>query len=373
MKGGKVLGGLALGGIAASPFLGMIGEDPVTKDPRVNPDIPILEKNDLIRQAQRGDVFAVSKPGWNTAIGKIPQALTTGSEFYHVEPVVKASPRGKKLDTVSITARMADEDPNTLMSKLHGEKPGEKGEKPAIDPKLLKDPSSYMTTGNLLLLRPKTKLTGPELDKYEAEIRDKESVSYDTPHAISSWLEDIFVPKPLRAIPKEASEATKNICSNASAVALADVVNQRVHPSVSPVRTLPVDYLREDSDYEPVGATAQGDPMFKNPLVPRIASRALLGTALAGGAYGLYKNPRAAAVLAGTIGLPTAIRAGMSDSSKLPSVPERFLSDLTPEAEEAKRTKRDFMLKTVPVAAAGGAGAYATARGVQRILKAMAR
>lgn len=367
----KLLGGLALGGIAASPFLGMIGEDKVTKDPRLNPDIPIFDKNELISKAQRGDVFAVSKPGWTGAIGKIPQVLTTGSEFYHIEPVVKAAPRGKGLGTVSITARVADEPSETIMSKLHGDRA--KGEKKVetIDPKLLQNPSTYMQSGNLLLLRPKAKLTEDALKEYEAELKRRATLPYDTPHAIGSWLEDIFVPKPMRTATKEAEEATKNICSNASAVALADVLNKRIHPTVAPLNTLPVDYLREESEYEPIGATDQGDPLFKNPLIPRLATRATLGATMAGGAYGLYKNPRLAAILAGGAALPAVVRAGASDPKTVPTIPERFLSDLSPEAEESKKTKQDFLLKTVPLAAAGGTGAYATARGVQRILKAM--
>lgn len=369
----KLLRGLALGGIAASPFLGMIGEDKITKDPRQNPNIPIFEKNDLIRQAQRGDVFAVSKPGWSGAIGKIPQALTTGSEFYHIEPVIKASPTGKGLGTVSITARVADEPSNTVMGKLHGDR--SKGEKEihTIDPKLLKNPSTYMESGNLLLLRPKQKLTENALQEYEAELKRRAEMPYDTPHAIQSWLEDIFVPKTLRAAKKEAEAPTENICSNASAVALANVLNKRIHPTVAPLSTLPVDYLREQSEYEPVGATEQGDPLFKNPAVPRIATRAALGATMAGSAYGLYKNPRLAAILAGSIAVPTIARAGASDPKDVPTIPERFLSDLSPEAEESKRTKRDFLLKTIPLATAGGAGAYATARGIQRVLKSMAR
>lgn len=367
----KLLGGLALGGIAASPFLGMIGEDKVTKDPRQNPNIPIFEKNDLIRKAQRGDVFAVSKPGWRGAIGKIPQALTTGSEFYHIEPVVKASPTGKGLGTVSITARVADEPSDTIMGKLHGDRSEGEKEIHTIDPKLLKNPSTYMESGNLLLLRPKAKLTEDDLQKYETELKRRATLPYDTPHAIGSWLEDIFVPKPLRTAKKEAEAPTENICSNASAVALADVLNKRIHPTVAPLNTLPVDYLREESEYEPVGATEQGDPLFENPLVPRLATRAALGTAMAGGAYGLYRNPRLAAILAGGMALPSVVRAGSSNPKAVPTIPERFLSDLSPEAEESKKAKQDFLLKTVPLATAGGAGAYATARGIQRVLKAM--
>lgn len=366
----KVLGGLALGSIAASPFLGMIGEDPVTKDPRVNPDIPILEKNELIRQAQPGDVFAVSKPGWGGAAGKIPQVLTTGSEFYHIEPVVRESPKSKKLDTVSITARAGDTPPDTLMGRLHGEKGKDPEDVPSIDPKLLRNPSSYMETGNLLLLRPKMKLMGEKLKAYENEIKQRATLPYDTSHAIGSWLEDIFVPKPLRQ-EKAAADSTENICSNASAKALADIVDARVHPNVAPLNTLPVDYLREESEYEPVGATEQGDPMFKNPMVPRILTRAGLGAAMAGGAYGLYKNPKLLATLTGAAAVPAAVRALSSDSAAVPNIPERFLSDLAPESEESKKIKKDFLLKTVPLSAVGGVGAYATARGIQRVLKSM--
>jgi hypothetical protein len=368
----KLLGGLALGGIASTPFLGMIGEDKVTKDPSFNPNIPVFDKNELISKAQRGDVFAVSKPGWKGAIGKIPQVLTTGSEFYHIEPVIKASPTGRGLGTVSITARVADDSVDSVMGKLHGDR--DKGEKEVhtIDPNLLQNPSPYMESGNLLLLRPKTKLTDDALSQYENELKQRATLSYDTPHAISSWLDDIFIPKPLRTVSKEAEDATKNICSNASAVALSNVLERRIHPEVAPLDTLPVDYLREDSEYEPVGATTQGTPLFKNPMAPRLATRAALGALLAGGAYGMYKNPRVFATLAGAAALPAIARAASSDSKSVPNIPDRFLSDLAPENEASKKTRQDFLLKTVPLSVAGGAGAYATARGVQRVLKSMA-
>jgi hypothetical protein len=331
--------------------MGMIGESKLVNDPNEYPDVKRFSKEEILAAARPGDIFAVSKPGWENAIGKIPQVLTTGSEFYHVEPVVDK--RGKNVATIEVSA--------------DGIAPTNTPPLPYGTETIKKKMSKYIEQGDLALLRPKFDFTPEQKEKYLDRIKELSPRPYDDAGAVSTWLNDIFVPKPLRRFTSNKTNDS-NICSTFPAQALFEATGRRVQQDVSPNRTLPVDYLRDNSSYELVGATdPQEEKVLKNPLATRLASRGLIGAALAGAAYGLYRNPH---VITGAIGgalTPLAIR-GMSGSSRIPTYKERAMATMDSESDAAKQVSKDFLTKSVPLALAGGVGSYAVSRGIARLL-----
>jgi hypothetical protein len=95
-----------------APFMGMIGESPITKDPYYNKAIERLAPEELSALAQPGDVMLMSNRASGSTYYKVPQHLSTGAEYYHAEPVLaKGKPSVRQsLDPDTISMIMSDAD-----------------------------------------------------------------------------------------------------------------------------------------------------------------------------------------------------------------------------------------------------------------------
>lgn len=365
----KLLGGAALSGIAASPFAGMIGEDPITKDPYTNKNVKKYTMGQLQRMARPGDVILSTKDKWGRGLWKVPQVLATGTDFYHAEPVYSKRGKGR----TSITAGQFGDGSwgNPLATSTARET------NPFLDPI-----TKTFKKDDIVLMRPNKRLSPEQQEQFLKNIYARSHAKYDSPTAIKSWLKDIFVPK--RSGTSVDTTCSGNVCSTMPAQALADTTKQRVHPSKTPNRTLPADFLRSQSGYSPVGATNKFESVLKNRNLSRMLFRGGLGAGMAGTAYGVSQEPELGAGLAGAIATPmlaqklyrnkyvaehprmTADNAKASVRKIIPHWGD-VVSTIGHKEQAANILRKNFLGRTLPAAALGGLGAYGAAKGVSAI------
>lgn len=346
---------LAMGAAAAAPFAGLIGQQPIKHDPILNRNIPrVKSMRDLSRVAQPGDVLMTSKPSnsiWKSFIKPL-----SGSEFYHSQPVV-----GKRHGKATTISAGEHDDPSW---------------KNWSDKDRLKSTTSVSNFGeeypDVMVMRPKKPLAPDELKRFVDSNMQRSKAPYDSQKALGTWLKETFVPK-IKGLENSPMPGTckGNVCSTMPAMAYADA-GRTVIPGKAPQDIFPPDFLRSD-EFEPVAARIK-NPYLASPLARKVmpyAARAGLGLGLAGGVYGLSKDPALAAIPAGMI-------AGGSAASALsrhftgrgsPSL-SGFLGDL-PDARGATRQGliRGFTRKTLPGMLAGGALSYLGGRGLEHLLK----
>jgi hypothetical protein len=363
---GLLGGGAALTGIAASPFLGMIGEDKITKDPYRNPNIRKYTGLELEQMSRPGDVVVTAQPNWGKGHYKATQALSTGSDFYHAEPVYNKK-RGRR---TSITVgQFTDPYWNT---------PGE--------PRTPRDMESHLSPfaekfkdEDMVLLRPKEGLTPKQIRDYQKNMVTRSRGRYDSSKNVGNYLRDLFVPK----IKGKSTPTCKgDVCATFPAQAMAEAKGKRIHPHKKPAQTMPADLLRSQSIYDAVGATDKYKPLFKNPNLVRALTRGGLGLGMAGTAYGAYQEPEIATGAIGAVAAPMLAEqarikwlkrqhpdAPIQDivSNARADVPR--LLDLVdnigaPDAAHISRLRKNFMRRTVPIALLGGLGTYGLAKAI---------
>jgi hypothetical protein len=371
---GNILGGTALGGIAASPFLGMIGADPITKDPYRNKNIKKFTLEQLERMAQPGDVIASTTNKWGRGAWKIPQTLSSGSDFYHSESVYggkgnKPNPKGKKY---TMTGGM-----------MGGEFPYNPGGKPtrAQFERRLSEMSNF-ADDDIVLLRPKQTLTKEQMEAFHNSMHNRSALPYDRGQAVKNYLRDIFVPKITKKSPATNPNCPGDICSTLPSSSLEEAAQRRAHPKIESKHMMPADYLREQSAYDVLGATNKYGPALKNPRLTRVLARGGLGAGMAGTAYGLYKEPEIMAGVAGAAAVPSLAQKYMERKQmktnpvlgtdtvrdivkgKLPNYKD-FVDQLLNENGPPDAIKH-FKRRTIPLALLGGLGAYGAAKGVTK-------
>lgn len=369
----KLLGGAALGGIAASPFLGMIGEDPITKDPYTNKDIKRYKLTQLQRMARPGDVLVSTKNKWGQGIWKVPQVLSTGSDFYHAEPIFG---KGHSIEA----GQFRDPEWGSLLNPADPEGPIKKAIKPI---------TTTFKDQDVVLMRPDTHLTPKQQQQFLKNIYARSHTNYDTMMALKAYFQDMFLPK--FKGDSVRTTCTGDVCSTMPSQAMADVVGERVHPNKAPNRTLPADFLRSQSGYTPVGATNNFGSVLKNRALARGLFRGGVGAGMAGTAYGVYKEPELGAGIAGALAAPPLLQhlyvneqlgrnAGMDIDDianmardKLPTMMDTAATvGYKNQASDAIR--KNFLRRSLPLAALGGLGAYGAAKGVHTLAdKAIAR
>ena len=252
----------------ASPFLGLIGQKELLHDPYLNKSIARMSPKELAALAREGDVLMMSAPGFNR--WKTPQSMSSGTGMYHVEPVVGTrggrgvviNP-GREMTGVSGSNTIRSSDLRDIAERMRG------------------------NTEDAVLLRPKGTDVGQR-----AAIADEAFTqargSYNRPHALKSFLKDLFIPKSSgREAAGVGAAMEGTICSTPSACAAEKVLGKSVVPGKAAIDALPHDYMRSPQ-YEAVGSTLSKG--YRASRLTPILARAGLGAALAAGAYGAVKG-----------------------------------------------------------------------------------
>jgi len=373
-----LLGGLALGGVAASPFLGMIGEDPITKDPYKNPNIKRYTGRHLESLSRPGDILITTKPKWGQGVWKLTEGLLSGTDYYHAEPVF-AKQRGRRAS--SISAGMFDE------SKWKNKSLDQMAE-------VLHPFSKNLLHEDFMLLRPKQALTPEQQKLFIERIARRSKEKYHAPTAIKSYLRDMFIPKTKqnfknnlrKNLMNTAAGCKDNVCSTLPSQAMTEATGQLVHPHKVPNRVLPMDFLREKSLYDVVGATNKYRSVMPNPTATRLLFRGGLGAGMAGGAYGVYKEPEVIPAIA-ALGATPQLLQYLEERKQKRTAPSRSINDLILHNEEhapgwgdlashfgyttrhAKKVRQSFLRRSLPIAAAAGLGTYGLTKGIEHLLR----
>lgn len=247
----------------AAPFLGMIGQKKLIHDPTYNPDIKRMTHDELSRLARPGDILVTGKGGVNAF--KTPQEAVTGSPFYHVESVVtRRNGRARTMDAGHIY--------------------GMDGPEGTRSRKTMRDYSrQFELHPDIVLLRPKKKMSAKEMASYLADVTAGGSHEYQKSNAVTGWLHDLFVPKRGKKT-KAKYECKGGMCSTVPGQALQNI-GRDVVEGVGGRYVMPADFLRSKG-YTAIGAslTTPEKATFARKAMP-YATRAAIGALLAAGAY----------------------------------------------------------------------------------------
>lgn len=351
---------LAVGGAALSPFLGAIGQRPVQHDPLLNTRIRRYKSMaELARDAKPGDMLLTSKP--EGSFWKYTIAPLTGSEFYHVQPVV-----GRRGGMGTSTSAGSFSDPSFAADT----------QKQLLQ-QSLKIPEELMNEGypDAVLLRPKTPMTPDQLKAFKKDMMARAQAEFNRKNAVGSWLHDLFVPK-LKMFEKGKNMPTceGGICSSAPAMAYNEAGIQ-IAKGKAARNAFPGDFLRSDALHA-VGAYVP-NKYKPNPILRRATpylTRGAIGAGLAGTLYAGTEDP---ALLAAVPGMALGSAAGgqierllRQKKKAVPSFRQGVLVDLL----EATPLQRERMLRRlltgrVPGALLGGALAYGGGRALLNALK----
>ena len=261
----------------ASPFLGMIGQQPLVHDPYLNKDIPRMSFREVAEAARPGDSILTSTDGLSP--WKTPQSVSTGSGMYHVEPVV------------------GQRDGLGLVIKPGEELQGAAGTNEEIRAQL-RDIETRMNQGkakNVLLMRPKD-INSAQASAIAEDALTRARGPYHDARAVKAYLKDIFVPKMERrakgAIPEVTpGEASHHgtVCSTPSSCAYEKVTGNKVVPGQPTIDALPSSYLRS-RNFVPIGASLSEG--YRASRMSPYLFRGLLGAGLAAGTYGAVRGLR---------------------------------------------------------------------------------
>jgi len=366
-----LLGGLALGGVAASPFLGMIGEDPITKDPHKNPNIKRYSGIDLERLANPGDVLVTTQPKWGQGMWKVLEGLSSGTDYYHAEPVFYRDENGRVMSNSA--GIFTDPSWKGLTSAERMQQ--------ALDP-ISKD----LRHEDFILLRPKQPLTEAQRAAFVERVNLRSREPYSGSTGVKSYLRDMFVPKMRHHLKNTPVNCKDNVCSTLASQSMTEATGKSVHPHKAPNRVLPMDFLRDKSIYDVVGATEKYKSVFKNPGMARLLFRGGVGAGMAGGIYGAYKEPEAIPAVA-ALGITPTILKRLEIAKMQKAYPKKHIDAVLEKVERrsptwadrigqfghntmhAKKVRQSFLRRSLPIAAAAGLGTYGLTKGIEHLLR----
>lgn len=375
-QGSRVPGLLAGGAVAGSPFLGLIGQKRIIHDPYHNPDIRRTSLEELERLARPGDVILTNKrkgTGWKTV--QMPQE----SEFYHAQPVIAR--RGGQALTESAGGLGYEQFENMSRKQLYRDYI-----------RGLKDAARGEHYSDVLLMRPKTKLTPAQQKAFEDAAVERAKKPYAKGRAMTNWLKDIFLPKIRGGESKIPAGYTcsGDVCSTLPANAYAAATGKTPFKGKMPGDIMPADYLREGSAYEPVAAHLSYKGLTPGQLRSRgLLARGGLGLGLGAATYAGVQDPTTIPIIPAAMATPWAAakiyekikaRQLMSRYKHLtPAIRERLKEKASEKAEtaipqvlsllntakapgrEAALTRRNLLTRSLPLSIAGAAGAYGLA------------
>jgi len=282
---------VAMGAAALAPFAGMVGQQPIIHDPHLNRGIHRFNTvEQLQRRARPGDVILTSKP--TGTIWKHMISPVTGSDFYHVQEVVG---RRRGDATTTTAGHLATEDIAGNRRAL--------GKLPSIAG--YSDAYGYP---DVLLLRPKKRMTPTELRAFQDEVVRRSAQTYNDGRAVETWIKDVFMPK-IKGRERAAAPPVceGDVCSTSPAAGYR-AAGRAVVPGKKPSEVFPSDYLRS-KNFKAVGARLSGESRW-SPLTRRavpLVTRAGIGAAMAGGTYLATENPDIVGAAAGAgLGLTLA-------------------------------------------------------------------
>lgn len=376
-----------MGGVAATPFLGLIGQKPFIHDPALNPNIRrVADHTALSELARTGDIVISTKPGWGTDSTingfKIMSAPVTGSEYYHATPIF---------------ARQYHEGLAINPAQFHGEDVIPKTPKGAVEslPTLAQDLEG--TYGDAILMRPKVPLTDEQKRLYRQALVDNAAKKYNKTQATKNWFYEMFAPKTKGvATLMERLHRNKpckgNVCSTMGTTAHAAATGNNIIANKHVREILPADILRAP-EFEPVAAHLSQTGRLSAKALKRLnlASRAGLGLGLAGATYGLSNDPALAAAPIGagavTIGTRHLLKHLYEQREKAralkadPHIDPTFLKEKLEVARKkgynvirplkqlifspGGASPKSILKRTLPLALGGGALSYLAARSLK--------
>jgi hypothetical protein len=381
-----VPGMLAGAAVAGTPFLGLIGQKPIINDPYSNPNIRRTTLGELDRLARPGDLFLTNKRhGTGFKSVQMPQ----GTEFYHAQPVVArhSGLQGEGPGGFTFSANELSEPQFKNMSRRQLLR--EYGHN-------IKGTARSSHYSDILLMRPKTPLTPEQQRVFADEAIARAKVPYGKARSAAAWLRDIFVPKigPENTKVPKGYTCKSDVCSTLPANAYAKATGKAPFAQKSPGMTMPADYLRAGSAYEPVAAHLSYKGLTPKQLRFRaLATRAGIGGVLGATAYAGVNDPTTLPVLPAAVLAPMAgakiyeqikarmmmkrykhltpalrnrlmERAGDKASKALPNFFELIESGKDPSVA-AKQLRKNMLRRSLPLGLAAGAGMY----GLTRLLK----
>lgn len=288
------------GGLGAAPFLGLAGEQAITKDPYYAQKVKRLTPRELERMARVGDVILASQRR-GSSVYKSPQLYTTGSEFYHAEPIIA---RSRGLGRAS-TAGVLEEFGAAKMTPEQILKGGVKS---------YSNPIPFGEYEDIVLMRPKTRLTKAQTKQFQRALFSRGSSAYSKPLGVRALFRDLFVPKIQgvtgRVGPQgPAVTCQGNMCSSLPATAWKDVFKQQVARGKHPKHTLPADFLRKGSPFEPVAASLENPEVLKRVMAKRMAFRGALGAGMGAAGMAAYHEPEILPGIAAAAGTTIGARS----------------------------------------------------------------
>jgi hypothetical protein len=366
--------GLAGGAVAGTPFLGLIGEKPIVHDPFFNKDIPRVNYDRLSELAQPGDILLTGKrkgTGWQYI------QTHTGTPWYHAQPVVgrfggqTPGAVGTTLSVNSLAAQNPNMSNNTAVKQWADTIKGEARK------------SHY---SDMLLMRPKQKLTPEQLEKFVNRAVYSAREEYNIPVAIKGWLKDMFLPKigkGTTALPSGYKPCKADTCGTMSAHSYSEATGKSPVAGKLPRDILPSHYLREGSDYAPVAARLS----YEGPSRELLKRRAMLmrggtGLALGVGTAAAIEDPATLPILPAFMAAPEIAQKlygkyrlkyllkhnkpvsqyyWMNSEKSMPGYGV-LLDNLKETNTRARELRRNALRRSLPLSIAAAAGTYGLAR-----------
>lgn len=360
---------IAVGGAAAAPFMGLIGQKKLLHDPHMGakPMLGQMDVHKLMMEAQPGDIVAYSL-GKGGKQGIYPQLFESllGTPYHHVEAVVgkheglygKSIAPGQEL-TGDITSSVPEQ---LNRVKTIGQHAAEGGYRDVI----LLRPKQFMESGGQIT---------PEIQRFidRGVLAGREP--FVLPRGIKGVLRDLFIPKIRGLTDRSTTQALGDaykgmVCSTGTCEALAAGTGQRspVVPGKGAREVLPPDFLRSPNlrliAHAPGPEAITQAGKYKR-LARNLGIRAGIGLGLAGATYGISEDPTATALAAGAA-TPWLVRGALGKRlehpmTQLPKL-KHLVYSYTGPSEFSKAIQKGFRRRTLPLMAAGGLAAYLAAR-----------
>lgn len=369
---------VAMGAAAASPFMGLIGQKPITKDPHINPSIRRTTLREISELARPGDVVVSSEPHWSG--WKLFQTPVTGTEFYHAFPVVgQRQGRGTDVTAGELYDPKRKKPLTTTGAKRQLEE--------------LQSDMRRQKYRDVMLMRPDQPLNPDQVKAFQEETLRRAQTKYAPSRGVRAFLRDIFVPK-VKGLENISPTCEGNVCSTLPSQAHKTVTGTNLVPGKPAKSILTADYLREGSKLKPIAAHIRSTPRF-SPRAMRtlgLGLRGGLGLGLAGGTYAVSEDPALAAVPLGLALTPTlgrrvaarlaerrAQRAAETAGEKitpalLTTARKRGYNVFRPlghainyigdMSQTARLKLKGIGKRTIPLALAGGLASYLAGKGV---------